>query len=91
MVAPFSKAAFALRKGEFSKAPVKTRFGWHVIKVEDIKAAAPPPFEKVRGEIERKLTDELIEKEMNSLRKAAKIKRMLPEAAKAPAPAPAPK
>ena len=86
MVAPFSKVAFALRKGEYSKAPVQTKFGWHVIKVEDIKAAAPPSFEAVRADLERKMTDEVIEKEMKSLRKGAKIQRLLP--AKAPAPSP---
>lgn len=84
MVAPFSKAAFALPKGAFSKTPVQTRFGWHVIKVEDIKAAAPPRFEEVRADLERKMSDEVIEKEMESLRKNAKIKRFLPSAAPAP-------
>ncbi len=86
MVAPFSKAAFALRKGEYSKAPVQTKYGWHVIKVEDIKATAPPPFADVRAELERKMTDEVVEKEMQGLRKGAKIERFLPAAAPAPSP-----
>jgi len=86
MVPAFSKAAFALRKGEYSRAPVQTKFGWHVIKVEDIKAAAPPPFEEVRAELERKMTDEVIDKEMQSLRKGAKIERFLPAAAAATSP-----
>lgn len=85
MVAPFSKVAFALSKGEYSKTPVQTRFGWHVIKVEDIKAAAPPPFEEVRAELERKMSDEVIDKEMDGLRKAAKIELFLPKAAPSPA------
>ena len=86
MVAPFSKAAFALRKGEYSKAPIQTKYGWHVIKVEDIKATAPPRFADVRAELEQKMTDEVIDKEMQGLRKGAKIERFLPAAAPAPSP-----
>ncbi|HSR54699.1 MAG TPA: peptidylprolyl isomerase, partial [Alphaproteobacteria bacterium] len=78
MVPAFSNAAFSLRKGEVSKAPVQTRFGWHVIKVEEIKAAAPPAFEEVQNEIRRKMTDEVIEKEMKGLRSKAKIERLMP-------------
>ncbi|MDH3240193.1 MAG: peptidylprolyl isomerase [Alphaproteobacteria bacterium] len=78
MVPAFSKAAFALKKGEISKAPVQTRFGWHVIKVEDTKSAAPPAFAEVQQEIRQKMSDEVIEKEMQELRKGAKIERLLP-------------
>ena len=78
MMAAFSAAAFALRKGEVSKAPVQTKYGWHVIKVEDIKAAAPPSFADVRAELTKKMSDEVIDNEMRNLRKGAKIKRLLP-------------
>jgi peptidyl-prolyl cis-trans isomerase C len=78
MVPAFSKAAFAMKKGEFSSSPVETRFGWHVIKVEDIKSAAPPTFEEVRQQLRSKMTNEVIEKEMEELRKGAKIERLLP-------------
>lgn len=44
MVAPFAEAAFSLKKGAVS-APVKTQFGWHVIKVEDTRTQQPPPFD----------------------------------------------
>lgn len=47
MVPEFEAAAFALEKGEYAKEPVKTQFGWHVIKLEDRRAAAPPAFEEV--------------------------------------------
>ena len=86
MAPAFAEAAFALAVGEYSRTPVKTAFGWHVIKVEDIKATAPPPFEEVRAELERKMTDEVVEKEMQGLRKGAKIERFLPVAAPAPSP-----
>ncbi len=78
MVPAFSKAAFAMKKGEFSKAPVQTRFGWHVIKVEEVKSAAPPSFAEVHQQLRQKMSDEVIEKEMQDLRKAAKIERLLP-------------
>jgi peptidyl-prolyl cis-trans isomerase C len=51
MVPEFSAVAFGLDKGQVSE-PVKTQFGWHVLKVEDKRMREPPPFEKVRAEIE---------------------------------------
>ena len=48
MMSPdFANAAFAMKAGEFSAKPIKTPFGWHVIKVEDKRKAAPPSFESV--------------------------------------------
>jgi peptidyl-prolyl cis-trans isomerase C len=51
MVPEFSEVAFGLDKGQVS-GPVKTQFGWHVLKVEDKRMREPPPFDKVRAEIE---------------------------------------
>jgi peptidyl-prolyl cis-trans isomerase C len=50
MVAPFEQAAFSLKAGELSK-PVKTQFGWHLIKVEDRRQKPPPPYEQVKDRI----------------------------------------
>ncbi len=51
MVPEFEDAAFALEKGTYSKTPVKTQFGFHVIKVEDKRDAPPPPFEQVKEQV----------------------------------------
>ena len=51
MVPEFEEAAFAMEKGTYSKTPVKTQFGFHVIKVEDKRDAPPPPFDQVAQQI----------------------------------------
>ncbi|WP_320171329.1 SurA N-terminal domain-containing protein [Maridesulfovibrio sp.] len=57
MVKPFEDAAFALKKGEVSK-PVRTRFGWHLIKVEDIREAGQKEFDQVKDEIRTAIAEE---------------------------------
>jgi len=51
MVPEFEEAAFAMEKGTYSKTPVKTQFGFHVIKVEDKRDAPPPAFDQVAQQI----------------------------------------
>src|SRR5512146_328214 len=85
MVPEFSEAAFKLDKGQISD-PVKTQFGWHVLKVEDKRVKPAPKFEDVKPQIEnyvaRKAQAELVTK----LRASAKIEKMYKtEEPKAPA------
>ena len=73
MVPAFADTAFALAKGQYSKTPVKTEFGWHVIKVEDRRAGKPPSFEEAREQLSRDLAHEIIDAKLQNLRGAAKI------------------
>ncbi len=76
MVPPFSKAAYALRKGETSDKPVQTQFGWHVIKVEDRRLAGVRPFQELEPQIREQLVTKAYEKIIQQFRKTAKIEKM---------------
>ena len=76
MVPAFSKAAYALRKGETSDKPVQTQFGWHVIKVEDKRLAGARPFEELEPLIREQLETKAYEKIVQQFRKTAKIEKM---------------
>ncbi len=58
MVPEFSAAAFALKPGEITQAPVHTQFGWHVIKLIEVRTAPPPTFEQARDELRQKMIQE---------------------------------
>ena len=72
MVAPFSEAAFKLEKGGIS-APVKTQFGWHVIKLEDKRAKPVPALQEVGGQIYQLLIGEARREIYDAMRDAAKV------------------
>jgi len=75
MVPEFSEVAFKLEKGQLS-GPIKTQFGWHVLKVEDKRTREPPPFDKVRGEIEQFASRKAQVDFVTKLRADAKIERL---------------
>lgn len=77
MVEPFGASAAALEKGEYTKAPVQTRFGWHVIQLMDRRAAEPPPLDEIRNEIRGYLQSQQVEAWVNELREAAKVEILL--------------
>jgi peptidyl-prolyl cis-trans isomerase C len=75
MVAPFSTAAFALKDGEITKTPVKSDFGWHIIKVEGRRFAAPPSYEQMRPKLADDMAQEIGGRIIADLRALAKIER----------------
>ena len=75
MVPEFSDTAFKLEKGQISE-PVKTQFGWHVIKVDDKRAKAVPKFEEVKLQIESYVTRKAQAELVTKLRAEAKIEKM---------------
>jgi peptidyl-prolyl cis-trans isomerase C len=79
MVPEFSKAAFELEKGQTSTAPVKTQFGWHVIRLEDKRPKAPPTFDEARGQIEQILSNEIVTAYLETLRTGATVEKFNPD------------
>src|SRR6202166_4855626 len=75
MVPEFSAVAFALEPGKISD-PVKSQFGWHVIKVEGKRDRQPPDFEQVKGQIETYVARKAQADYVAKLRETAKIERM---------------
>lgn len=75
MVPEFSKAAFALEKGEYTKAPIQTQFGWHVIKVEDTRDIEVPKFADLEPRIRAEASKEVLSEILADLQKDATITR----------------
>ena len=72
MVPEFEKTAFALKKGEVG-GPVRTQFGYHIIKVTERKGKEPVPIEKVMPQIRQSLIGQKLEAYIKNLRGAAKV------------------
>ena len=75
MVPEFATAAFALQPGQVSEAPVQSPFGWHVIKVEERRTAAPPPFEEVAQAIRQQLMEAEVQGAVERARAEARVER----------------
>ncbi len=96
MVEPFANAAFAMAKGEVSKEPVKTQFGYHIIKVEDKRTQPAPTLDEVKPQLEQTLSKDIVTALVDELRAGAKVETfqmdgspMPKEEPKAAEPAPA--
>jgi peptidyl-prolyl cis-trans isomerase C len=73
MVKPFSEAVAKLQKGQMTDAPVKTDFGWHVIRLDDTRPVEPPPFDSVKDRLGPMVQQRQLREYVEGLRKAAKV------------------
>jgi peptidyl-prolyl cis-trans isomerase C len=71
-VPEFSQAMVALKKGETTAAPVKSQFGWHIIRLEDTREAQFPAFEEVKPQIQQRLSQQKLQQYQEGLRTKAK-------------------
>lgn len=78
MLPEFSKAAFKLEKDEISE-PVKTKYGWHVIKLEEKRESKPPAFSEVKDRLLAGMVRRKAAEVITALRKAAKVEILDPE------------
>ncbi|ATR19723.1 Peptidyl-prolyl cis-trans isomerase [Roseomonas mucosa] len=75
MVPEFAEAAFALKPGQISPAPVKSAFGWHIIKVEERRAAPPKSFEEQRASLRQAAFEEAVNAALEKYKAGAKVER----------------
>ncbi len=95
MVKPFADAVASMQKGTYSKTPVQSQFGWHVILAEDSRDVPPPEFDKVKENVRGMMRNKQIKEYLEGLKAKAKVEIKLatapaPAAAPASTPAPAP-
>jgi len=83
MVAPFSEAVAGMEKGAYTKQPVKTQFGWHIIILDDTREASPPPFEQLKPQLQAFVQKQRVQAYITRLRESAtiEIKEQPPAAA----------
>jgi peptidyl-prolyl cis-trans isomerase C len=87
-VKPFSDALVALKKGETTAKPVRSQFGWHIIRLDDIRdRPPPPPFEQVKEQLVPAVQAKKLEAYTDELVKAAKVEIKGEDKAAAAAPA----
>jgi peptidyl-prolyl cis-trans isomerase C len=79
MVKEFADAAFAMKEGDVSQTPVKSQFGYHVIKLEERRTQPAPTLESQREQIRAELSEESVQALVKTLRKEAKVEILGPD------------
>jgi peptidyl-prolyl cis-trans isomerase C len=77
MAKPFADAVKVLKKGEMTSTPVQTQYGWHVIRLDDTREVAPPPFDQVKQQVSNGVIQKKLQAYADGLKKTAKIEKSL--------------
>jgi len=72
-VRPFAEALEKLEKGKITETPVKTSFGWHVIRLDDVRPMQVPPFEEVKENMQQRVLQREFGTVVQELRSSAKV------------------
>ena len=72
-VPPFASAMTGLKKGEYTREPVQSQFGWHVIKLDDVRDLKVPSFDELKPQLQQRLQQQAIKNEIAEMRTKAKI------------------
>jgi len=72
-VPEFSEAMAKLGKGQMTETPVRTQFGWHIIRVDDVRQAQLPSLEEIKPQMEQQMQQQRLAKFQQSLREKAKV------------------
>ena len=73
MPEPYAKAVQSLEKGKYTASPIKSDFGWHVIRLEDTRTPQPPAYEDVKDQIKGALQGQMINDYIATLKAKATI------------------
>ena len=72
-VMPFATAMVSLKKGEYTKEPVQTQYGWHVIKLDDVRELKVPSFDELKPQLQQRMQQQNVQNAITELRDKAKI------------------
>jgi peptidyl-prolyl cis-trans isomerase C len=75
MVKPFSDAVSALEKGQITPEPVESKFGWHVIQLEDTRSLQAPAFDQVKDRVKMLVQRKKFQAHLDEIRKAANVQK----------------
>jgi peptidyl-prolyl cis-trans isomerase C len=75
MVKPFADAVVALEKGQYTQVPVQSQFGWHVIKLDDVRSPEPPAFDEVKDQVKMIAQRKKLQAYIDGLKATAKIEK----------------